>query len=84
MKESSTSLRTLNHFGSPFVDAPPPSFASHLFFIFLTTRSTAAWCLPLPGWIHAFSQSTASSSETQYLLLASALPFDLISLSELS
>ena len=31
-----------------------------------------------PGWIHAFSQSTANSSETQYLLLASTLLFDLI------
>ena len=30
------------------------------------------------GWIHAFSQSTANSSETQHLLLASTLPFDLI------
>ena len=31
-----------------------------------------------PGWIHAFSESTANSSETQYLFLASTLPFDLI------
>ena len=37
-----------------------------------------------PGWIHAFSQSTSNSSETQYLVLASTLPFDLISLSDLS
>ena len=30
------------------------------------------------GWIHAFSQSAANSSETQYLLLASTLRFYLI------
>ena len=48
VQETSTSLRTLNNLSHFIVDAPPPSFSSHLPFSFsLTSNTTSAWCLPI-------------------------------------
>ena len=78
VQESSASLRTLDHVRHfwlvPFL---------HLFlliFFFISSNHTYHFCMVSshPGWIHAFSQSAANSSETHHRLSASILPFDLI------